>query len=219
VGEKITTTRILLADHHALVRAGIRCLLREIPGIEVIGEAADGREAVDLVALRRPQLVLMEIGMPRLNGVEATRQIVGEFSAVRVLILSTHTSEEYILRVLRAGASGYVHKGSLPNEFRLAVESVSRGEIFLSPLISRHVIEAYLTGTERGSSLDQLTPRQREILKLIAEGRSSKEIALLLNSSAKTIDSHRTNIMERLAIHNIPGLVRYAIRHGLVSDQ
>ena len=212
-------TRVLLADHHALVRAGVRCLLQEMAGVTVVAEANDGREALDLVTLHHPQLVLMEIGMPRLNGIEATRQIVSEFSHVRVLILSAHTNEENILRVLRAGASGYVHKGSLPNEFRLAVASVARGEIFLSPLISRHVIEAYLTGMEQGSSLEQLTPRQREILKLIAEGCSSKEIAQILNSSAKTIDSHRTNIMERLAIHNIPGLVRYAIRHGLVSDQ
>jgi DNA-binding NarL/FixJ family response regulator len=220
VGQSNVTTRVLLADHHALVRAGVRCLLQEIGGVEVVAEANDGREAVNLVARHRPQLVLMEIGMPHLNGVEATRQIVSQFPLVRVLILSMHTSEEHVLQALRAGASGYVHKGSLPTELLLAIESVARGEIFLSPAISRQVIEAYLTGaTEQGSSLEELTPRQREILQLIAEGHSSKEIARILNASAKTIECHRTNIMDRLAIRNISGLVRYAVRHGLVSDR
>ena len=220
MGQSNTTTRVLLADHHALVRAGIRCLLQEIGGVEVVAEANDGREAVDLVARHRPQLVLMAIGMPYLNGVEATRQIVSKHPLARVLILSMHRSEEHVLRALRAGASGYIDKGSLPTELRLAIESVARGEIFLSPAVPRLVIEAYLSGaTEQGSSLEELTPRQREILQLIAEGHSSKGIARLLNASAKTIECHRTNIMDRLAIRNIPGLVRYAIRHGLVSDQ
>jgi DNA-binding NarL/FixJ family response regulator len=220
VGEGNVAIQVLLADHHALFRAGMRCLLREIGGFEVIAEANDGREAVDLVARHRPQLVLMAIGMPHLNGVEATRQIVTEHPLVRVLILSAQTSEDHVLRALRAGASGYLHKGSLPSEFQLAIESVARGEIFLSPTISRQVIEAYLSGaTEQASSLEKLTPRQREILQLIAEGHSSKEIARILNASAKTIETHRTHIMDRLAIRNIPGLVRYAIRHGLVSDR
>jgi len=219
VSEEKITTRVLLADHHALVRAGVKRLLEEMVGLEVVAEANDGREAVELVAEHRPQLVLMEIGMPRLNGVEATRQIVNEYPLVRVLILSAHTSEDHVLLALRAGASGYIHKGALPTELRLAIESVARGEMFLSPSISRQVVEVYLSGaTEQASSLERLTPRQREILHLIAEGHSSKQIAQILNSSMKTVDSHRTNIMERLGIHNVPGLVRYAIRHGLVSD-
>ena len=137
---------------------------------------------------------------------------------MRVLILSMYVSEEHVLRALRAGASGYIYKGSPPGEFRLAIDSIGRGEVFLSPAISRHVIEAFLSRTsEQTNSLDQLTPRQREVLQLIAEGHSSKQIAQILSSSLKTVDSHRTNIMERLGIHNVPGLVRYAIRHGLVS--
>jgi len=215
-----TTIGVLLADHHALFRAGARCLLRETAGFEVVAEANDGREAVGLVAIHHPRLVLMEIGMPHLNGVEATAQIVNEFPDVRVLILSAHTSDEHVFRALRAGASGYVYKGCLPAEFQLAIESVARGEIFLSPAISRHVIEAFLSGAaDQADSLEQLTPRQREVLQLIAEGHSTKAIARILASSAKTIDCHRTNIMDRLAIRNIQGLVRYAIRHGLVSDR
>jgi DNA-binding NarL/FixJ family response regulator len=131
-----------------------------------------------------------------------------------------HIGEEYVLQALRAGASGYIYKGSPPRELELAIESVARGEIFLSPVISKHVIEAYLSrAADQTSSLEQLTPRQREILQLIAEGHSSKQIAQILNASVKTIDSPRANIMERLGIHNVPGLVRYAIRYGLVSAE
>jgi DNA-binding NarL/FixJ family response regulator len=216
----MTAIQVLLADDHWLVRAGLRSLLTEFGGIEIVDEASDGREAIELVAKHQPQLVLMDIVMPGLGGVEATRRIVKEYPNVRVLILSMHIGEEYVLQALRAGASGYVYKGSPPRELELAIESVARGEIFLSPVISKHVIEAYLSrAADQTSSLEQLTPRQREILQLIAEGHSSKQIAQILNASVKTIDSHRANIMERLGIHNVPGLVRYAIRYGLVSAE
>jgi DNA-binding NarL/FixJ family response regulator len=216
--ERMPAIRTLLVDDHSLIRAGIRSLLNSFGGVEVVAEAGDGREALEAVAKYQPQLILMDIAMPHLDGIEATRRIAKEYPDVRVLILSMYVSEEYILRALRAGASGYIYKGSPAGEFRLAIESVGRGEVFLSPAISRRVIEAFLSQTtEQTSSLDQLTPRQREVLQLIAEGHSSKQIAQILNSSLKTVDSHRTNIMQRLGIHNVPGLVRYAIRHGLVS--
>jgi DNA-binding NarL/FixJ family response regulator len=160
----------------------------------------------------------MDLVMPGLGGVEATRRIVKEYPHVRVVILSMHTGDEYVLEALRAGASSYIHKDSPPRLLKFAIEAVARGEIFLGPIVSKHVIEGYLSrANDQISSLEQLTSRQREILQLVSEGSSSKQIAGLLNTSVKTIDSHRTNIMERLGVHNVPGLVRYAIRHGLVS--
>jgi DNA-binding NarL/FixJ family response regulator len=212
--------RILIADDHSLVRASLRSLLTDNPGIEVVAEANDGRQAFELVGQHHPEVVLMDISMPGLNGLEATRQIVKAHPKVRVIVLSMHASEDHVLRALRAGASGYVLKDSPPRELELAVDSVARGETFLSPAISRHVIEVYLNRTaDQGGSLDHLTPRQREILQLIAEGKSSKQIAQILKASVKTIESHRASLMERLDIHEVAGLVRYAIRHGLVSPE
>ncbi|HLI11955.1 MAG TPA: response regulator transcription factor [Alphaproteobacteria bacterium] len=212
--------RILLADDHWLVRASLSSLLDDFSGIEVVAEAGDGREALELIARHHPDLVLMDISMAGLNGLEATRRIRKEHPQVRVIVLSMHTSEQYVLQALRAGAAGYVLKGSAPRELELAIESVARGEIFLSPAISKHVIDVYLSRAEdKTNSLEQLTPRQREILQLIAEGNSSKQIAQLLDASVKTIESHRASLMERLDIHDVAGLVRYAIRHGLVSPE
>ncbi len=212
------TIRVLLTEDHWLVRASLKSLLADFEGVEVIAEAGNGREALELVAKHRPTLVLMDISMPGLNGLEATRRITKDHPDVRVVVLSMHTSEDYVLQALRAGASGYVLKGSAPRELELAIEAVGRGEIFLSPQISRHVIDAFLNRTgDQTSSLEQLTPRQREILQLIAEGKSNKEIAQLLDASVKTIESHRASLMDRLDIHDLAGLVRYAIRHGLVS--
>jgi DNA-binding NarL/FixJ family response regulator len=217
----MSPVRILLADDHSLVRASLRSLLTDNPGIEVVAEASDGRQAFELVGQHRPDLVLMDISMPGLNGLEATRQIVKAHPNVRVIVLSMHASDQHVLRALRAGASGYVLKGSRPRELELAIESVARGEIFLSPAISRHVIEVYLSQTagKGDDALEHLTPRQREILQLIAEGKSSKQIAQLLKASVKTIESHRASLMERLDIHDVAGLVRYAIRLGLVSPE
>ncbi len=216
----MTATRVMLVDTHHVVRAALRSLLTDLGGITVVGDTGDGREALDLVAKLQPQLVLLEIVLPGLDGVEATRRIVSEFPGIRALILSTLVDEEYVLGALRAGASGYVYKGSQPRELELAIESVARGEIFLSPVISKHVIEAYLSrSADEKTAIEILTLRQREILQLVAEGHSNKQIANMLNSSAKTIDSHRANIMSRLGIHNLPGLVRYAMRNALVPPE
>jgi DNA-binding NarL/FixJ family response regulator len=210
--------RVLLAEDHWLVRASLRSLLADFADVEVIAEASDGRAALGLIATHHPEVVLMDISMPGLNGLEATHRITKEYPEVRVIVLSMHTGEEYVLRALRSGASGYVLKGSAPGELELALAAVARGDVFLSPAISRHVIEVYLNGSgKQVSSLEQLTQRQREILQLIAEGRSNKEMARLLGASVKTIESHRASLMERLDIHDVAGLVRYAIRNGLVS--
>jgi DNA-binding NarL/FixJ family response regulator len=212
-------TRVLLADDHSLVRAGIRALLNEIPGLQVVAEAADGREALDLARIHRPNLVLMDISMRGLNGIEATSQLRRDLPDVRVIILSMHASEEYVTQALRAGASGYMLKDSATQELALAIAAVMRGEAYLSPSISKQLVERYVQGggVDTGP-LDVLTSRQREILQLIAEGRSTKEIAHLLHLSVKTVESHRSQLMERLEIHDIPGLVRYALRVGLVQQ-
>jgi len=210
--------RVLLADNHTLVRAGLRALLRSIDGIEVVAEADDGREALHLVGTQQPDVVLMDVAMPEMNGLEATARVSKEFPSVRVIILSMHANEEYVLQALRAGAAGYVLKDSGVSELELALKSVSRGETYLSPAVSKHVVADYVrrVGGE-SNSLEHLTPRQREILQLLAEGRSMKEIAQLLFISIKTVETHRAQLMERLDIHDVPGLVRYAIRIGLVT--
>lgn len=212
--------RILLADDHTLMRAGIRSLLEKIPGVEVVGEAADGREALALVRAHLPNVVLMDIAMSGLNGLEATARVVKEFPQVRVIILSMHANEEYVLQTLRTGASGYLLKDSATAELELAIQAVARGDTYLSPAISKRVIDDYLSRVNgEKSPLDQLTPRQREILQLIAEGKSTKEIAFLLNVSIKTVETHRLQLMDRLGIHDIPGLVRHAMRLGLVPPE
>jgi len=212
--------RILLCDDHLLIRASLKSLIGEFPSIQVVGEAGDGREALEHAGKLQPHVVLMDIAMPGLNGLEATRRLVKDHPQVRVVMLSMHADESHVLQALRAGASGYVLKGSAPRELEMAIEAVARGEIFLSPAISKHVIDVYLNRAEgQTNSLDLLTPRQREILQLIAEGKSSKQIAQLLDASVKTIESHRASLMERLDIHDVAGLVRYAIRHGLVSPE
>jgi DNA-binding NarL/FixJ family response regulator len=211
--------RTLLVDDHLLVRASLRSLLGDFDDVQVVGEASDGRQALELVGEHRPELVLMDISMPGLNGLEATQRLAKEHPQVRVIVLSMHTSEHHVLQALRAGARGYVLKGATPRELELAIGAVSRGEIFLSPAISKHVVDSVLRQPPESEPADQLTPRQREILQLIAEGHSSKEIAQLLNASVKTIESHRASLMERLDIHDVAGLVRYAIRHGFVSPE
>jgi DNA-binding NarL/FixJ family response regulator len=219
--------RVLLADDHALVRAGIRSLLQNIGEVEVVAEADDGREALKLIASLQPDIVLMDIAMPNLNGLEAAMRVTKEFPNVRVIILSMHANEEYVLQSLRAGAAGYLLKGARAAELELAVASVARGETYLSPAASKHVIVDYvqrsagdaLSSQDERSPVERLTPRQREILQLIAEGHSTKEIAHTLNISVKTAETHRTQIMERLGIHDIAGLVRYAIRAGLIDPE
>jgi DNA-binding NarL/FixJ family response regulator len=212
--------RLLLVDDHAIVRSALRSLIGGLQGVEVVGEAGDGRQALEQIAACQPQLVLMDIAMPRLGGIEATRILRREYPHISVVMLSMHKHEDYVIQSLRAGATGYVFKGSPPGELGLAIQSVARGELFLSPVVSKPVVGAYLSNSHDGASaLEQLTPRQREILQLIAEGNSSKQIAQILDASVKTIDSHRANLMERLGVHNTPGLVRYAIRYGLISAE
>lgn len=211
--------RVLLADDHTLVRAGIRALLNELPGVQVVAEAGDGREAVDLAKAHQPNLVLMDISMRGLNGIEATAQLKRELPDVRVIILSMHASEEHVGQALRAGASGYILKDAATQELALAVAAVMRGEAYLSPLISKQVVDSYVQrrGVDTGP-LDMLTSRQRQILQLIAEGKSTKQIAHWLNLSVKTVETHRAQLMERLEIRDVPGLVRYAVRVGLVAS-
>jgi DNA-binding NarL/FixJ family response regulator len=213
----MTRVRIVLADDHHLVRTGMRALLQSLPDVAVVGETGDGREAVDLVRAQAPNIVLMDIAMPGLNGLEATARIAKEFPQTRVIILSMHASEEYVQTALRAGAAGYLLKNAAPEELWLAIQAVMRGETWLSSAISRLVVEEYLGARgESTGSLAQLTPRQREILQLIAEGKTTKQIAAALAVSIKTVETHRAQLMERLGIHDVAGLVRYAIRHGLV---
>ena len=210
--------RILLADDHALVRAGIRSLLQEMAGIEVVAEAGDGLEAVRLTALHQPDLVLMDVAMKNANGLEATLEIRRQFPAVKVLILSMYTNEEYVVQALRAGASGYMVKDSAPLELELAINAIKAGDTYLSPPVSRQVVESYMQRVGGAvTPAEPLTPRQREVLQFIAEGKSTKEVAYQLKLSIKTVETHRAQIMQRLNVHDIPGLVRYAIKAGLVN--
>jgi DNA-binding NarL/FixJ family response regulator len=214
----MTATRILLADDHRLVRAGIRSLVEKIPGVDVVAEASDGREAIELVRKHLPKIVLMDIAMRGLNGLDAAARIAKNFPSVKVIMLSGYSNEEYVLQALRSGASGYLLKDAALEELRLALAAVGRDETFISPAVSRAVINSYLAHTNAAPSLlETLTSRQREILQLIAEGKSTKEIAFLLNLSIKTVEAHRSQIMNRLDIHDVSGLVRFAIRAGLVS--
>ncbi len=209
--------RILLADDHLLVRAGIRSLVEKLPGLRVVAEAADGLTALALVREHRPDVVLMDIGMPGLNGVEATARITAEFPAVRVIILSMHRHEEYVLQSIKAGACGYLLKHSAEDRLADAIAAVTRGETYLCPMIAGKLEQDRLKpDTDRPPSLELLTERQRTILQLIAEGKTTKEAAFLLNLSAKTIEFHRAQLMDRLHIRDVPGLVRFAIRTGLI---
>jgi len=212
--------RVLLTDDHALVRAGIRSLLQNVQGVEVVAESGDGRGALELVRTHHPDVVLMDVAMRGLNGLEATRQIAKQFPTVRVIILSMFANEEYVAGALRSGAAGYLLKNASPAELELALNAVARGETYLTPVVSKTVIEDYKSRlAEKLAPYERLTPRQREVLQLIAEGSTSKDIARRLRLSLKTVDMHRTMLMKQLDIHDIAGLVRYAIRVGLVNPE
>jgi DNA-binding NarL/FixJ family response regulator len=211
--------RVLLADDHALVRAGIRSLVEKIPFITVVGEVSDGRAALDRVRADPPDLVLMDITMTSVNGLEAAACIAREQPAVRVIILSMHAHEVYVRQALRAGASGYLLKDAAATELERAIATVARGDVYLSPSVSRTVIEGYLGRGAATAPGGPLTPRQQEILKLIAGGKSTKEIAFELKVSVKTVETHRAQLMERLNIRDVPGLVRYALKTGLIADK
>jgi DNA-binding NarL/FixJ family response regulator len=203
------------------VRAGIRALLEKLPGVEVLGEAGDGREVLNLVKLHRPDVVLMDITMPGLNGLEAAARMARDFPGVRVIILSMHDNEEYYWRALKAGAAGYLLKKAATAELATALQRVVQGEIYLSQEISRRLVKKFpLQGiADRKSPLEELTGRQREILQLIAEGQNTKGIAELLKVSPKTVEYHRMKLMDSLNVHDIPGLVRFALRVGLIPQE
>ena len=210
--------RILLVEDHALVRAGMKALLQKIEGTEVVADMGDGLEAVKYVQASAPDLILMDIAMPGLNGLDATARIVKESPATRVILLSMHANEEYFQQALQVGASGYLLKGAELAELELAIRTVARGERYLTPAVAKYAIEAY-RGKAEGpvGPLAKLSMRQREILQLVAEGHTTKDIAQRLNVSVKTVETHRSQLMERLDIHDVPGLVRFAIRVGLIQ--
>lgn len=212
----MNTLRILLADDHALVRAGIRALLEEIPGATIVGEADNGREAVALASSTNPDLVVMDISMKELNGIDAAAQICAANASARILILSMHTTEDFVHRALRAGVRGYLVKDSAPLELRLAVEAIGRDEVYLSSRISKAVVSG-LGRPAVATGMHSLTPRQREILQMIAEGKSTKEIAFALEVSGKTVETHRAALMDRLGIRDVAGLVIFAVRHKLIQ--
>jgi len=210
------TIRVVLADDHTLVRAGIRSLLQEFDGIEVVGEAGDGAAALRIVETRRPDVVLLDIGMPGMSGLEVASRLVKLDSSIRTVMLSIHRSEEYVMEALRAGAVGYLVKDSAVAELEIAVRTVARGEQYLSPAISRTVVDDDLEPKlPTANAYASLTPRQREVLHLVASGRTSKEIAQELGLSYRTVDVHRMLLMRRLNVHDVTGLVRFAVRVGL----
>lgn len=214
--------RVLVVDDHTLVRAGIRALLEPAPDIEVVGEADDGLSALTQVRALHPEVVLMDIAMPKMGGVEATRRIKEEFPDVQVLALTVHDNEEYLFQMLRAGACGYVLKKARPAELVDAIEAASRGETFLYPSMAKSLVGDYLRRVESGEETDtyaRLTTREREILKLLAEGYTSPEIAEFLHLSVKTVSAHRQHIMEKLDLHRPAELIKYAIRKGLVEAE
>jgi DNA-binding NarL/FixJ family response regulator len=213
----VDSTRVLLADDHALVRAGFRALLREL-GIQVVAEASDGSEALRLIELHMPDVVLMDIGMPELNGLQATAIVTQEFPKVRVIILTMHTNGEYVRRALRAGAVGYLLKNSKATELELAIKAAAQGESYISPAVAKFIAADYARrGSGKTSPLERLAPRQLEILQLIAKGYSRKQIAEKLVISVKTFDAYRAQLMEQLDIHDTAGLVKYASEMGLVG--
>ena len=213
--------RVLLADDHTIVRQGLRALLDSQEDIEVVGEAEDGRQAFEKTKELIPDIVVIDITMPNLNGIEATRQIKKLSPEIKVLVLTVHDNEEYIHQILQAGASGYLLKESAVTDLVSAINAVKKGGIFLSPAISKVVVKDYIRHAEEGTgdfdSLNILTNREREVLQLIAEGHTNREVAHLLKLSVKTVDVHRSHIMEKLNIHDITGLVKYSIRKGLIK--
>jgi DNA-binding NarL/FixJ family response regulator len=212
--------KVILADDHHLVRSGIRALLESITGVFVVAETGDGHEALDLIEQQRPDVALLDITMPGLNGLEVAARVRESCPRTKVVVLSMHAGETYVAQALRAGVAGYLLKDSAASDLQAALETVGRGGTFLSPAISQQVVASYLRGElPSADPLEGLSPRQREVLQLIAEGRSTKEIAADLELSIKTVETHRAQIMERLGIRDVPGLVRFAIRAGLISPE
>jgi len=215
-------SRIVIAEDHTILREGLRSLLSSDPNFEIIGEAEDGREAIRCVEKFKPDLILMDLSMPRMNGMEAISEIKKRFKETKILVLTVHKTEEYILATLKAGADGYILKDSTHAELKMAVKNVLSGKQYISPGISEKVIEGYLEGRKTlkvRTAWETLTQREREILKLIAEGYKNKEIADDLCISVKTVEKHRANLMEKLDLHNVQALTTFAIGKGLVSRE
>ena len=212
--------RILLADDHLLVRSGVRALLAAVPGMQVVAEAADGEEALTLAELHKPDIAVLDIAMKGMNGLEAARRLQQSHPKMKMLMLSMYSSEEYVMQALNAGANGYLLKDSASDELERAILKVMQGESYLDSHISREGVSLYMKRAAEGggATIDQLTPRQRQILQMIAEGSNTKEIAYRLCISAKTVETHRAQLMDRLSIHDVPGLTRYAIRVGLTTS-
>jgi DNA-binding NarL/FixJ family response regulator len=212
--------RILLADDHKLMRSGLRLLIEQQADLTVVGEAADGREAVALAKSLRPDVAVMDISMPNLNGIEAAHQITQSHAELAVIVLSMHPDESYVLRALKAGAKGYLLKDSAESDLITAVRAVARGKSFFSPAVSKVLLDDYIRKLRRSGAedaYDLLTPREREVLQLVAEGKSNKEVANLLNLSVYTVETHRSNIMQKLNLKGVPELTLYAVRKGIIS--
>src|ERR1700751_4971474 len=212
--------RILLADDHQLMRSGIRLMLERESDLSVVGEASDGREAVALAKSMRPDVVVMDIGMANLNGIEAAQQVTQNRPEVAIVMLSMHSDESYVLRALKAGARGYLLKDSAEADLIKAVHAVAGGKSFFSPAVSKVLLDDYVRKLKRSGAedaYDLLTPREREILQLVAEGKSNKDVANLLNLSVYTVETHRSNIMEKLHLKGIPELILFAVRKGIIS--
>jgi len=211
--------RIVLADDHTILRNGLRAVLERHPEFAVVGEASNGREAVEVVAKERPDVVLLDIAMPMLNGIEAARRIAAEYPKTAVMILSMHSDEAYILKALRVGARAYLLKDSAETDLVHAIRAVSSGKAFFSPAVSKVLADDYLRQVQQQGIEDRyelLTGRERELLQLIAELKSTKDIAALLGVSPHTIDTHRANLMQKLNVHSIPELILYAVRKGVI---
>ncbi|MGO4886064.1 MAG: response regulator [Bryobacteraceae bacterium] len=216
----MTTVRIVLADDHTVMRNGLRLLLERQPHLQVVGEAADGRQAVTLSETANPDVVIMDIGMPNLNGIEAARQIVNHNPRTAIAILSMHSDESYVIRALKAGARAYLLKDSAEADLLAAVRALTEGKSFFSPAISKILVEDYMRQLEsRGAedTYELLTNREREILQLLAEGRTNKEVANMLNLSLYTVETHRTHILQKLNLHSVPELILYAVRKGIIA--
>jgi two-component system, NarL family, response regulator NreC len=212
--------RILVADDHGIIRKGLKLLLERVPGMQVVGEAADGREAVRLASELHPEVVIIDIAMPLLNGIDATAQILREDPQVGVIILSMHADESYVMRALNAGAKGYLLKDSADDDLPNAVRTVAEGRPFFSPAIAQTLLEDYVRlMREHGvqDSYDLLTEREREVLQLLAEGKSNKEVATVLGLSPYTVESHRNNLMQKLNLHNTADIVLYAVRKSIIA--
>lgn len=211
------SVRTLIADDHALVRAGIRALVEKITGVTVVGEAGKGSEAIELINDLQPDLVLLDITMPDGSGFDVLLHVQKNFPAIRVIVLTVHEAGEYAIRALREGAAGFLPKSAASTELEQAIQTVMNGEVYISPETSRKTLIDFGKGVTKRDLLDTLSPRQREVLRLIAEGRTTKQIAQMLEISVKTVETHRAQLMERLGIHDVAGLVRYAIIVGLIE--